>query len=212
MTERKHEADKCIISPAACVLVRTGRQSIHPRHVAVRTPTADEWWPPLSDREQSVSLWMMEMYERSDQFLSLCPLRFCSFLCHGVKITVISPSLEEKILVGSCDHYLNLNPHLYIGKDFSLTSVPAVSLFSTFLSPSVSIISFVCGCGFEWSCVPHVVPSQRSTGGHCLWLGDTLKMSLFGCALVSDTVYPAPMISPPKCSLLLCLRGIMNGK
>lgn len=44
MTERNYEADKCIISPAACVLVGIAGQSIHPRHVAVRAPlqTSDD--------------------------------------------------------------------------------------------------------------------------------------------------------------------------
>ena len=100
--------------------------------------------------------------------------------------------------MGFCYHYLNLNPHLYIGKVSDLTSVPVMCHSSTFslcecpsslLSVAVGLGDHVCGMWLFHSC---------SAGGHCLQLEDSLKMSLFGCALLYDTVYIAPMISLPQ--------------
>lgn len=208
MTERKHEADKCIISPAACVLVRTGRQSIHPRHVAVRTPTADEWWTPLV-RPKAVRL--------SPNDGNVQKIR-------SISLTLSSSSLFFPLSwrENHCNLYFSgrgrFGWFLAITIWILIHTITLVRISVWHLSPlrlssrPFVLVSFVCGCGFEWSCAPHVVPSQRSTGGHRLWPGDTLKMSLFGCALVYDTVHPAPMISSPQCGLLLCLRGIMNGK
>lgn len=132
MTEWKHQAYICLISLTTCVLVGMGRESIHPRHVAVRTAmqTSDDH-PCQNKRSPSLSEWWKRT-EGQINFYHCCPLRLCSFPCHSSKITVISPPLEGKVWVGFCYHYLNLNPHLYIGKVFSLTSVPAASPFPTF--------------------------------------------------------------------------------
>lgn len=109
--------------------------------------------------------------------------------------------------------YLNLNPHLsYIGRVFALTSVPAVCHFSTFslcVCPS-SLLSVTAGLG-DHVC-GGVFISQRGTGGDHLRLGDAVKMSLFGCALLYDAVYTAAMIFLPQRGLLLCLPRIRNGK
>lgn len=58
MTERNYEADKCIISPAAWILVGIAGQSIHPRHVAVKATlqTSDDH-PCQTKRCLSPSEW-----------------------------------------------------------------------------------------------------------------------------------------------------------
>lgn len=102
-------------------------------------------------RTSAVRLSQSDGNVRKDRSISFTAVLFVSVLspCHSSKITVISPLLEEKMWVGFCHHYLNLNPHLYIGKVCSLTSVPAASPFPTFSlrkCPS-SLLSVSAGSG-----------------------------------------------------------------
>lgn len=161
---------------------------------------------PLNDRNvECVCTEGRINFFHSVLYMSPCfPLSYLENHCN-----LFSPQIED--LDVFFHHYLNLNPHLsYIGRVFALTSVPAVCHFSTFslrMCPSF-LLSVTAGLG------DRVFISQRGTGGDRRRLGDARKMSLFGCALLSDAVYTAAMIFsyPPSVALLLCLPGIRNGK
>lgn len=191
----------------------TGCQSVHPRHVAVKVllrRTDDQ--PCQTIRCPSpwvIEMWSVCTYGRINFFHSVL---YVSMLFLVIPLDSLD-SLPHWGLDAFPCRCLNVNPHLsYMATAFHSVICPCCVSTLDLSSVCVSIFSFVCVCQLGWSCVRPVFISRCDTGGVCRWLGDAVKMSLFGCALLYDTVYTALMTSHPRRGLLLCLPGIRNDK